>query len=209
MKIGIIGAGFVGRAVGKLAVAKGHEVMLSNSRGPQSLFSLPYAIGCQIGTVEEAVDFADIVIVAIPLSAYRSVPVTALAGKIVIDTNNYYPERDGQIAELDEQLTTTSELLAQHLPGSHVVKALNSIKMINLETASLPADSLNRQAIPIAGDHQPAKAVVTTLLDDLGFDVVDVGPLSQGWRFERDRPVYCVALNKENLAAALTATVRK
>src|SRR5208283_5385095 len=101
MKIGVIGAGFVGQAIGKLAVRGGHEVVLSNSRGPQTLFSLPAMIGCKIGTVAEAAAFGDIVVVAVPLLAYRAIPVEPLAGKIVIDTMNYYPQRDGQIAELD------------------------------------------------------------------------------------------------------------
>lgn len=208
MKIGIIGAGFVGRAVAKQAVSKGYQVLISNSRGPQTLFSLSYAIGCKVGTVEEAAAFGDIVVIAIPLFAYRTVPVEALAGKIVIDANNYYPERDGHIVELDEQMTTTSELLAQHIPSSHVVKTLNAIRMVDFEMAGLPAEHPNRGALAIAGDDQHAKAQVSALLDDFGFDVVDVGALSEGWRFERDRPVYGVLLNKQNLAAELATTVR-
>lgn len=208
MKIGIIGAGFVGRAVAKQAVSKGHQVLLSNSRGPQSLFSLPYAIGCEVGTVEDAAAFGDVVVIAIPLFAYRSVPVEALAGKIVIDANNYYPERDGHIIELDEQRTTSSELLAQHLPLSQIVKTLNAIRMTDFELGGLPAEHPNRSALAIAGDDQHAKAVVTTLLDDFGFDAVDAGELAEGWRFERGRPVYSVLHNKQSLAAALAATVR-
>lgn len=208
MNIGIIGAGFVGRAIGKLAVRAGHKVMLSNGRGPQTLFSLPHAIGCEIGTVEQVAHFGDIVVVAIPLAAYRSIPAAPLAGKMVIDANNYYPERDGHIAELDRHATSTSELLARHLPASRIVKAFNAITMNDLEADGLPEGAANRRALPIAGDDAPGKALVAQLLDAFGFDVVDAGPLSEGWRFERATPVYCVPLNKENLLATLQATSR-
>src|SRR5471030_181457 len=208
MKIGIIGAGFVGRALGKLAVASGHQVMVSNSRGPKTLFTLSRTTGCQAGTVEEAVNFGDIVIVAIPLEAYRSVPVAPLEGKIVIDTNNYYPERDGHIAELDEHQTTTSELLAQHLPASRVIKAFNAIRMNDLDADDFDVIGSERRALPIAGDDEEGKAIVASLLNEFGFDVVDAGALSEGWRFEAGTPVYCVPLNKEQLSAGLRDTTR-
>ncbi len=194
MKIGIIGAGFVGRAIGKLAVRSGHQVMLSNSRSPQTLFSLRYGIGCEVGVVDEAVSFGDIVVIAIPLSAYRSIPVAPLAGKVVIDANNYYPERDGQFPELDSKETTTSELLARHLPQSRIVKAFNAITMNDLEQDGRPAGSTDRRAVPVAGDDPEAKAIAVTLYDEFGFDAVDVGMLSEGWRFERGTPAYCVPL---------------
>lgn len=208
MKIGIIGAGFVGRTIGKLAVRSGHEVMLSNSRGPQTLFSLRFAVGGEIGTVDEAVAFGDVAVVAIPLSAYRTVPVGPLAGKIVIDTDNYYHERDGRISELDNKATTTSELLAAHLPQSKIVKAFNAIIMNDLESDGRPAGSTDRRALPLAGDDAAAKAVVAGLYEQFGFDVVDVGPLSEGWRFERGAPAYCVPLDKMKLEEALAATQR-
>ncbi|MDR3515316.1 MAG: NAD(P)-binding domain-containing protein [Azospirillaceae bacterium] len=208
MKIGIIGAGFVGRAIGKLAVRSGYQVMLSNSRGPQTLFSLRYGIGCDVGTVEEAAAFGEIVVVAIPLAAYRSVPVEPLVGKVVIDTDNYYPDRDGNIPELDAGAATTSELLARHLPQSRIVKAFNAITMNDLEKDGLPAGSVNRRALPLAGDHFADKAVTIRLYDEFGFDAVDVGPLSEGWRFERGRPVYCVPMAADQLKIALAATAR-
>lgn len=208
MKIGIIGAGFVGRAIGKLAVRSGHQVMLSNSRGPQTLFSLKYGVGCDVGTVEEAAGFGDIVVVAIPLAAYRSVPVEPLVGKVVIDTDNYYPERDGRIPELDTGATTTSELLARHLPQSRIVKAFNAIPMNDLEKDGRPGGSPDRRALPLAGDDAEGKAIVVRLYDEFGFDALDVGPLSEGWRFERGTPVYCVPMNTAQLKAALAETVR-
>lgn len=208
MKIGIIGAGFVGRAIGKLAVRSGHQVMLSNSRGPQTLFSLRYAVGGEVGTVDEALAFGDVIVVAIPLSAYRSVPVAPLAGKVVIDANNYYHERDGRIADLDSGATTTSEMLAGHLPQSRIVKAFNAITMTDLENGGRPSGAPDRRALPVAGDDADAKAVAIGLYDQFGFDAVDVGPLPEGWRFERGRPAYCVPFNKADLEKVLAATTR-
>jgi predicted dinucleotide-binding enzyme len=208
MKIGIIGAGFVGRAIGKAAVHSGHEVMLSNSRGPQTLFSLRAAIGCEVGTVEEAAAFGEVVVVAVPLSAYRSVPVAPLAGKVVIDTDNYYPERDGRFPELDDGSTTTSELLARHLPRSRIVKAFNAIRMNDLETDGRAAGTPDRRALPLASDDAEAGAIAVRLYDEFGFDAVDAGPLSEGWRFERGTPVYCVPMTAGALRDALAATTR-
>lgn len=208
MKIGIIGAGFVGRAIGKLAVGAGHEVMLSNSRGPQTLFSLRYAIGCEVGTVEEAAAFGDVVVVAIPLSAIGTLPVAALAGKVVIDTDNYYWERDGRIPELDRRETTTSELVARHLPTSRIVKAFNAIPMNDLESDGRPKGAPDRRALPIAGDDAEGKTTAAGWLEAFGFDVVDVGPLAEGWRFERDRPAYCVPLDRTALEKTLASTTR-
>lgn len=209
MKIGIIGAGFVGRAIGKLAVGAGHRVMLSNSRGPQTLFSLRYGIGCEVGTVDEAIAFGDVVVVAVPLSAYRSVPVAPSVGKVVIDTDNYYWERDGHIPELDRHETTTSELLARHLPGARIVKAFNAITMNDLERDGRPAGSPDRRALPFAGDHVEAKAVAAELYEQFGFDAVDCGPLSEGWRFERGTPAYCVPLTRAELEKALAQASRE
>ena len=112
MKIGIIGAGFVGRSIAKLALQAGHDVMLSNSRGPQTLFSLRPMIGCQVGSADEAAEFGEVVVIAVPLSAINALPVAGIKNKHVIDAVNYYPQRDGDIAELDSGQTTTSELLA-------------------------------------------------------------------------------------------------
>lgn len=208
MRIGIIGAGFVGRAIGKLAVHTGHQVMLSNSRGPETMFSLRYAVGGEVGTVEEAAAFGDVVVIAIPLSVYRSVPAAPLAGKIVIDANNYYHERDGRFPELDAQATTTSELLAGHLPRSRVVKAFNAITMKDIESDGRPAGAPDRRALPLAGDDAEAKSVAIGLYEAFGFDAVDVGPLAEGWRFERGRPAYCVPFNRADLQKVLAATTR-
>ncbi|MCI1678310.1 MAG: NAD(P)-binding domain-containing protein [Ewingella americana] len=206
MKIGIIGAGFVGRAISKLALKAGHQVMLSNSRDPKTLFTLTRTTQCQAGTPQQAAEFGDIVVIAIPLEAYRSVPAAPLVGKVVIDANNYYPDRDGRIPELDQHQTTTSEMLAKHLPESRIIKAFNAIRMDDLLNDGLPASAAERRALPIAGDDAQGKALVTALLDEFGFDVVDAGGLAEGWRFEAGTPVYCVPLNQEQLKAGLQAT---
>jgi 8-hydroxy-5-deazaflavin:NADPH oxidoreductase len=205
MRIGTIGAGYIARAVAAAASAQGHEVMVSNSRGPETLFSLVRTLSCSAGTPTEAATFGDIVLVAIPLKAYEAVPVEPLRGKVVIDASNYYPERDGRIDELDRGEVTTSELLARHLPESKVVKAFNAIPAADIVGDGLPSGSAGRRAHPIAGDGEDAKLVVATLLDEIGFDVVDAGRLTEGRRFERDTPAYCVPLEAAALRDALAA----
>jgi len=128
--------------------------------------------------------------VTVPLNAYRAVPVEPLRGKVVIDTNNYYPERDGHIAELDDESTTTSELLQAHLAESRVVKAFNNIFVAHLGSLQRPAGDPERSALAIAGDDQAAKQTVTEFLDSIGYDAYDVGPLREGWRYQRDTTAY-------------------
>ena len=192
--IGLLGAGHIGSQVARLAVAHGHNVVISNSRGPETLADLVAQLGpkARAATAEEAAAAGDIVVVTIPLRAYRDVPVEPLAGKAVIDTNNYYPERDGEFPELEAETTTSSELLQQHLPASHVVKAFNHIYFEDLASQGQPAGTPGRRALAIAGDDADAKATVTALLDSLGYDTVDAGPLAEGWRFQRDTAAYGV-----------------
>lgn len=208
MKIGIIGAGFVGRAVAKQAIKAGHQVMLSNSRGPQTLFSLKPMIGCETGTATEAAIFGEIVVIAVPLTAIGQLPVAELAGKAVIDAVNYYPERDGQVAELDQHTTTTSEYLAGFLPQSKITKAFNAIQMTDLETDGLPAGDPKRRALPLAGDDKATKQIIISLYDAFGFDAVDAGALSEGWRFQRAMPSYCVRMTKAELEGVLAQARR-
>jgi 8-hydroxy-5-deazaflavin:NADPH oxidoreductase len=190
--IGIIGAGNIGAQVARLAVGQGYKVVISNSRGPETLTGLVAELGenARAATPHEAAQAGDVVVVSVPLKNYRSIPVEPLAGKVVIDTNNYYPERDGRIPELDNESTTTAELLQAHLPASKVVKAFNHIYAAQLTTDGRPAGTPNRRALVIAGDDQAAKATVTKLLDEFGFDTVDAGPLAEGWRIQRDTPGY-------------------
>ena len=192
MTIGLIGAGHIGSQIARLAVSRGLAVVISNSRGPETLAALVTELGpsARAATAADAAKAGDIVVVTVPLKNYRSVPVAPLAGKIVIDTNNYYPERDGQIPELDNESTTTAELLQAHLPTSKVVKAFNHIYAAHLTTDGQPAGSKNRRALVIAGDDLAAKTAVADLLDQFGFDTVDAGPLKEGWRIQRDTPGY-------------------
>jgi len=208
--LGLIGAGHIGSQVARLAVANGYDVVMSNSRGPETLSSLVAELGprARAGTAVEAAAAADVAVVSIPLKEYRSVPVEPLAGKTVIDTNNYYPRRDGRIPELDNESTTTSELLQAHLPTSKVVKAFNHIYAAELTTHGQPRGSANRRALVIAGDDAGAKATVAELLDRFGFDTVDAGPLADGWRIQRDTPGYGPRRTAEQLRRDLANAKR-
>ena len=158
--IGIIGAGRIGSQIARLAVENDYDVVISNSRGPETLSALIAELGpkARAATAVEAAKAGDIVVVTVPLKNYRKVPVEPLGGKIVIDTDNYYPERDGHIPELDNESTTTSELLQAHLPTSKVVKAFNHIYAADLTTHGQPAGAKNCRALVIAGDDKDAKA---------------------------------------------------
>jgi 8-hydroxy-5-deazaflavin:NADPH oxidoreductase len=208
--IGLIGAGRIGSQVARLAIAHNYNVVISNSRGPDTLADLVKELGprARAATSVDAAKAGDVVVVTVPLKNYRSVPVEPLAGKVVIDTNNYYPQRDGHIPELDNESTTTAELLQAHLPKSKVVKAFNHIYAAELTTHGLPAGTANRRALVIAGDDANAKATVSKMLDAFGFDTVDAGPLKEGWRIQRDTPGYGPRRNAEELRRDLAAAKR-
>ncbi|RWZ59254.1 NADP oxidoreductase [Labedella populi] len=203
--IGFIGSGNIGGQLARLAVAHGYRVVMSNSRGPETLADLIEELGPQAraATPEDAAASGDLVVVTVPFAAYRSVPVAPLDGTVVVDTNNYYFERDGHIAELDDATTTVSEMLQAHLPGSRVVKAFNNIMAKDLTTDGRPAGSADRRALPIAGDDAEAKRIVSELLDQFGFDAVDAGPLADSWRFERDQPAYGTRMTAADVPAKL------
>jgi 8-hydroxy-5-deazaflavin:NADPH oxidoreductase len=205
--IGLIGAGNIGSQVARAAIASGYDVVLSNSRGPETLADLVSELGQEArpGTSEEAAKAGDLVVVAVPLRAIGNIPVEPLVGKVVIDTNNYYPRRDGNIAALDDASVTSSELLQARLPGAHVVKAFNHIYARQITTDGTPPGTRNRRALAIAGDNPGAKVRVAELIDGFGFDVVDAGPLAESWRIQPGTPGYVQRLNAEELTAALTA----
>lgn len=184
MKIGIIGAGHIGGTLAELFTRAGHEVAISNSRSPETLHDLVGKLGqrAHATTPADAARFGEIVVVSIPLSHYLDVPTDGVAGKVVIDTNNYYPQRDGNIEELDSGRTTSSELLQMHLPGARVVKAFNAIRWDHLHDMGRPAGAPDRIGIPISGDDPKAKEAVTKLIDQIGFDAVDLGGLAEGGR---------------------------
>ncbi len=208
--IGLIGAGRIGSQLARLAVRNGYDVVLSNSRGPETLSNLVAELGprARAATPAEAAKAGDIVVVTIPLKNYRQVPVEPLVGKVVIDTDNYYPQRDGHIPELDNESSTTSELLQAHLPESKVVKAFNHIYAAALTTDNQPAGTPNRRALAIAGDDPAAKAAVARLTDRFGFDVVDAGPLKEGWRIQRDTPGYGPRRTAEEMRRDLASAKR-
>jgi predicted dinucleotide-binding enzyme len=208
--IGLIGAGHIGSQLARLAIRSGYSVVISNSRGPETLADLVAELGPQAraATAADAAKAGDLVVVTVPLKNYAQVPVEPLTGKIVIDTNNYYPARDGHIAELDNESTTTAELLQAHLPASKVVKAFNHIYAAELTTHGTPAGTPNRRALVIAGDDADAKRVVAHLIDQFGFDVVDAGPLREGWRIQRDTPGYGPRRNADELRRDLAAAKR-
>ena len=208
--IGLIGAGHIGSQLARLAVKNDYNVVISNSRGPETLADLVRELGphARAATPEEAARAGDIVVVTIALKNLGDVPVAPLAGKIVIDTLNYYPQRDGRIAELDSEKTTTSEMVQRHLPGSKVVKAFNHIYAAELTTHGQPAGSPNRRALAIAGNDPAAKTAVAALLDQFGFDAVDVGPLSESWRIQRDTPGYGPRRTADELRKDLAAAKR-
>jgi predicted dinucleotide-binding enzyme len=208
MRIGIIGAGHIGRALASLARGSGHEAMLSNSRGPDTLRDLAATLGCAVGTPQEAAQFGPIVMVAIPFGQRDALATLPLASRILVDANNYYPQRDGRIEALDAHTTTTSLMLAQRLPSATVVKAFNAILARDLMTDGRPKGSQPRRALPMAGDDAAAKRMVARLIDDFGFDPIDAGTLADSWRFERAKSAYCIPFDAVGLRDALAAAER-
>ena len=190
--IGFIGSGMIGGTVARLSVAAGYNVVMSNSRGPETLRELVAALGplAAAATSGQAAEAGDLVVVAIPVKAIADVPATPLAGKPVLDTGNYYPQRDGQIEVLDNGVLTSSSLLQRHLPGAHVVKVFNNIYFRHLASLARPSGDADRSALPIAGDDAAAKTAVAGYLDAIGYDAVDDGSLADSWRQEPGTPVY-------------------
>lgn len=205
-----IGAGNIGTNVALAAIQAGYDVVLSNSRGPETLTDVIAELGpkARAATTEEAAAAGDIVLVAIPLKSIGDIPVAPLEGKVVVDANNYYPQRDGRIASLDANESTTSELLQAHLPDSHVVKAFNNINAAQIPADGGPEGAPGRRALPIAGNDADAKATVSRLLDDFGYDAVDLGPLSESWRVERDTPAYGKRVTADELRDLAASTER-
>ena len=208
--IGTIGAGHIGTAVARLAVAAGYDVVLSNSRGPETLTDLVAALGprASADTTVGAATRGDLVVVTIPLRAIGAVPAQPLAGKIVVDTNNYYAARDGQIAEMDDHSATSAGLLQRHLPTSHVVKAFNHIQSTQLESEGTPAGTPGRRALALFGDDVGAVDTVSRWLDELGYDPVQGGALAESWRIEPGSPGYGPRFDAESLRNALADATR-
>lgn len=207
---GIIGSGNIGRNVARAVIVHGHDVVIANSRGPASLAGLIADLGpsARAATVEEAAAAGDVVLVAVPLKAYRVVPPAAVAGKIVLDANNYYVERDGHFPALDAGEATTAGLMQEHLPDAKVAKAFNHLGAGEIPTTGSPAGTPDRRALATASDHAEAVEFVTALYDELGFDTVNIGALAESWRIERDRPGYGIRQNRAELEANLARATR-
>lgn len=208
--IGFIGAGNIGSHVARQAVRHGYDVVLSNSRTPDTLSELVAELGprARAATGEEAAGAGDLVVVSTPLKAIWSIPAAPTAGKVVIDTNNYYPTRDGHVAALDEGTATSSELLQAHLSDARVVKAFNHIGAAAIVDDARPEGAPDRRGLVIAGDDDDAKATVTALIELFGFDVVDAGTLAESWRIEPGTPGYGPIHNADELRADLAASTR-
>lgn len=190
--IGIIGSGMIGSQVARLAVAAGLNIIISNSRGPHTLSDLVEELGplARAATTAELAAEADIIIAAIPLVAYKKLDAEALAGKTVVDTMNYYPERDGEMSEIRTAEIASSELVQAHLHKSQVVRALNNMDWVRLGSRARVAGVDDRSAVPVAGNSETAKNEVISLIDKLGYDTVDMGTLSESWRSEPTMPAY-------------------
>ncbi len=190
--IGFIGSGNIGSTVARLAVDAGDDVVVSNSRGPETLADLVATLGdhARAATAAEAAAAGDLVVLTIPLGKVDQVDPAPLVGKVVIDTCNYYPERDGAIAALDDKQTTTSGLVQQHLAQSKVVKAFNNIFFEHLGSMQRPQGAPDRNTLMIAGDDADAKRTATAFIESLGYDVYDTGSLADSWRFQRDQAAY-------------------
>ena len=209
MRIGIVGAGNIGGTLAKHFAQAGHEVAVSNSREPETLRDLVDELGerGQALTPTEAIAFGEVVVVSVPLGRYRELPVEGTEGKIVIDTNNYYPNRDGNFAKLDSDQTTSSELLQEHLKGARVVKAFNAIYWMRLRDLGRPAGDPERIGIPVSGDDEEAKRIVAGLIDEIGFEAVDAGTLAEGGRkHQPGTPVYTSDLRASELRVKLQAS---
>jgi predicted dinucleotide-binding enzyme len=204
MRIGIIGAGHIGGTLTRRLRSLGHDVAVANSRGPETLAGLAAETGARAVTVEEAVRGRDLVIVTIPQYAVARLPrglFDAAGDAVIVDTGNYYPGRDGRIADIDGGMTESGWVARQI--GRPVVKAFNTIPAQHLMDRGLDAGQPGRIAIPVAGDDARAKAVVLSLVDSLGFDGVDAGPLDESWRQQPGTPVYGAGLGAEATPRAL------
>ncbi len=192
MKIAIIGAGNIGGNLTRRLTGLGHEVSVANSRGPETLTDLATETGATAVPLEQAARDAEVVVVAIPEGRVLDLPTgvlnSAVPGAVVVDTGNYYPQRDGRI-EVIERGTTESRWVADQL-GRPVVKAFNTIYAQHVLDAGRPAGSPDRRALPVAGDDVAAKKTTIALLDELGFDAVDAGSLDESWRQQPGTPVY-------------------
>jgi 8-hydroxy-5-deazaflavin:NADPH oxidoreductase len=206
--IGIIGSGHVGQSIAKAAIANGYKVVLSNQSGPASLDGVVEELGphASAATPEEAAAKADLALVAIPITTIDQVPVEPLVGKVVMTTINYFPDRLGHIAEIDNGTTTAPGLLQSHLPKSKVVRAFSMINAAEMSEDGHPKGDPKRRALALSGDDVDAKQLVARLYDQFGFDALDIGGLDESWRVDAGQKAFVTHQNleelRENVASA-------
>jgi predicted dinucleotide-binding enzyme len=206
MKIGIIGAGSIGANLARILEKAGHDVKLANSKGPESLREIVDGTAIAAVTRDNAVKDVDVIILSVPFARNPELaPVLSdvPASVIIVDTSNYYPTRDGRIEEVEGGKLET--VWSSEQVGRPLVKAWNALLSFTLTEAGSENGSASRLAIPIAGDDAAAKSVVSRLVDETGFDVVDAGPISESWRFQPGAPAYCTELDAAGVARALSS----
>jgi 8-hydroxy-5-deazaflavin:NADPH oxidoreductase len=208
--IGIIGSGHVGSNIARAAVAHGYAVVLSNSQRPDTLAGLVSELGGQAkaGTPADAAARGDFAVVAIPITTVGQVPVEPLAGKVVIATINYFPQRDGRIAGIDDGSTTVPGVLQAHLPTSRVVRAFSMINAVEMSGDGHPEGDPKRRALALAGDDPAAKQLVAGLYNEFGFDAVDIGGLAESWRLDPGQPAFVTRQNAAELRANVAQAER-
>jgi 8-hydroxy-5-deazaflavin:NADPH oxidoreductase len=208
--IGIIGSGHVGTNLAKAALAHGYSVVVSNSQGPDSLAGLVADLGpgATAATPEQASRAADFAIVAIPVTTIDQVPIEPLAGKVVLATINYFPQRDGHIADIDEGRVSVPGLLQRHLPASKVVRAFSMLNAADMSGDGHPPGDPKRRALALAGDDQQAKELVARLYDEFGFDALDLGGLDESWRVDPGQKAFVTRQNLAELQANVAAATR-
>lgn len=208
--IGIIGSGHVGSNLAKAAIAHGYDVVLSGSGKPDVLAALAGELGpkARAATAVEAAAAGDFAIVATPIAAVESIPVEPLRNKVVIATINYFPQRDGHIAEIDDGTVTVPGVLQRHLPDSKVVRAFSMIEAADMSGDGHPAGDQKRRAIAIAGDDGAARQLVAGIVEEFGFDVVDLGGLAQSWRVDPGQNGFVTRQSADELRANAAAARR-
>ncbi|WP_315058328.1 NAD(P)-binding domain-containing protein [Chryseobacterium indoltheticum] len=203
MEIGIIGSGNIGNTLAGYLIALGHQVFIANSRGPETLSDIAANTGATATTAEQAAGAKDIVIIAIPQKGMVNLPIDILSSSnaIIVDAGNYYPSRDGSVSEI-ENGATDSEWVSKVI-GHPVIKAFNNIVASSLASKAVPSGDTDRISLSVAGDDAEQKKIVMQLVDEIGFDAIDGGLLSESWRQQPGEPAYCQDLNKEKLNDAL------
>jgi 8-hydroxy-5-deazaflavin:NADPH oxidoreductase len=208
--IGVIGAGHIGQNFSIAAVARGYDIVISNATGPETLKDLVGELGpkARAATAADAAAIGDFALLAIPLPGADNLPVGPLAGKIVLTTCNYFPQRDGHFPDIDAGKLSVPGYLQARLPESRVIRVFNHIDAANIVSDGTPAGTPNRRALGYAGDDPEAKKLAADLYEAFGFDAVDVGGLDDAWRLDVDQPTFVVRQNKQELLENLARAQR-